>query len=90
MTDKTLTISGKDDSEKLRILADRQSYKVGEEAEVNLHNKGKAGTTLLTWEGDRVLSYKIVPLAAGDNPLKWTVEGSQFPNFTLNASRMTG
>ena len=90
VTDKTLTISGKDDSEKLRILADRQSYKVGEEAEVNLHNKGKAGTTLLTWEGDRVLSYKIVPLAAGDNPLKWTVEGSQFPNFTLNASRMTG
>ena len=90
VTDRRLTISGKDDSEKLRILADRQTFKVGEEASVNLHNKGKTGTTLLTWEGDRVLSYKLMQLVEGDNPLKWAVDGSQFPNFTLNASRMTG
>ena len=90
VADRALTISGKDDAEKLRLLADRQTFKVGEEASVNLHNKGKAGTTLLTWEGDRVLSYKVVQVAEGDNPLKWAVDGAQFPNFTLNASRMTG
>ena len=51
------SISGKKDETKLRLLADRQRYKVGEEASVNLHSRGRAGTALLTWEADRILSY---------------------------------
>lgn len=86
--DLSLQISGDDDTTKLRILADRTRYKVGEEARVNLHSRGATGAALLTWEADRVLSYKIVPLADGDNPVVWTVEGAQFPNFTLSAARM--
>ena len=50
------TISGKKDETKLRLLADRQPYKVGEEASVNLHSRGRAGTALLTWEADRILT----------------------------------
>ena len=49
------TISGKKDETKLRLLADRQRYKVGEEASVNLHSRDRAGTALLTWEADRIL-----------------------------------
>ncbi len=90
VADHALTISGKKDETKLRLLADRQTYKVGEEASVNLHSRGHAGTALLTWEADRILSYKLVTLAEGDNPVGWAVNGAQFPNFTLNAARMAG
>ena len=85
VADRDLTISGKKDETKLRLLADRQSYKVGEEASVNLHSRGRPGTALLTWEADRILTYKLVRLEEGDNPVAWAVDGPQFPNFTLAA-----
>jgi tetratricopeptide (TPR) repeat protein len=88
VADKPLTISGKKDETKLRMLADRQRYKVGEEASVNLHSRDRAGTALLTWEADRILTYKIVRLNEGNNTVAWAVDGAQFPNFTLTATRM--
>ena len=88
LAERLLTISGKKDETKLRILADRTTFKVGESAAVRLVNRGPAGTALLTWEADRILSYKIVPLQEGENALTWDVDGPQFPNFTLAASRM--
>jgi len=56
VADRPLTISGRKDETRLRLLADRQTYKVGEEARVNLHSRGRAGTALLTWEADRILT----------------------------------
>ena len=88
IAERMLTISGKKDETKLRILTDRTTFKVGESAEVRLVNRGPAGTALLTWEADRILSYKIVPLKEGENVLAWEVDGPQFPNFTLAAARM--
>jgi tetratricopeptide (TPR) repeat protein len=88
VADRPILISGKKDETKLRLLADRQSFKVGEEAGVNLHSRDRAGTALLTWEADRILTYKIVTLKEGDNPLSWSIDGAQFPNFTLTATRM--
>ena len=88
LAERLLTISGKKDEMKLRILADRTTFKVGESAAVRLVNRGPAGTALLTWEADRILSYKIVPLREGENALTWDVDGPQFPNFTLAAARM--
>ena len=88
VADRPLLISGKKDETKLRLLADRQRYKVGEEASVNLHSRDRAGTALLTWEADRILTYKIVSLNEGNNPVAWVVDGAQFPNFTLTATRM--
>ena len=85
-----MTISGKKDETKLRILADRQTYKVGEEASVNLYSRGRAGIAVLAWEADRILSYKLVDLRDGDNRVAWVVDGPQFPNFTLTAARMAG
>ncbi|MFO0909329.1 MAG: MG2 domain-containing protein [Isosphaeraceae bacterium] len=87
-TDRALTISGSKDENRLRLLADQQTFKVGEEARVNLHARGGAGTALLTWEADRILSYRIVSLVEGNNSVVWPVEGAQFPNFTLAAARM--
>jgi tetratricopeptide (TPR) repeat protein len=88
VAERAIYVSGKQDETKLRILADRQRYKVGEEASVNLHSRGRAGTCLLTWEADRILSYKLVSVKDGDNPVGWAIDGSQFPNFTLTAARM--
>src|SRR5262249_19551042 len=64
VADRPLVISGKKDETKLRLLADRQRYKVGEEASVNLHSRDRSGTALLTWEADRILTYKIDSLSA--------------------------
>ncbi|HEX3449760.1 MAG TPA: alpha-2-macroglobulin family protein, partial [Isosphaeraceae bacterium] len=88
VADRFLTISGKKDETKLRLLADRQRYKVGEEARINLHSRDRAGTALVTWEADRILSYKIITLKEGDNAIAWEIAGVQFPNFTLTATRM--
>ncbi|HMF35108.1 MAG TPA: MG2 domain-containing protein, partial [Isosphaeraceae bacterium] len=88
VADRAIYVSGKQDETKLRILAERQRYKVGEEASVNLHSRGRAGTALLTWEADRILTYKLVTVSDGDNPIGWAIDGPQFPNFTLTATRM--
>ena len=90
VADRVVTVSGGKDETRLRILADRSTYKVGEEASVNLHARGQGGTALLAWEADRILTYKVVKLQAGDNAVAWAVDGPQFPNFTLTAARMAG
>ena len=42
----------------------------------------------MTWEADRILTYKLVTVSDGDNPIGWAIDGPQFPNFTLTAARM--
>ena len=88
VADRGLEISGKADATRLRLLTDRQSFKIGESASINLHSRSKPGTALLAWEADRILQYKLVPIKEGDNAVTWAVDGPQFPNFTLTASRM--
>ena len=88
LAEKALTISGKKDETKLRLLSDRTTFKAGETAEVRLVNRGGAGTALLTWEADRVLSYRLVAVAEGETKIAWPVDGKEFPNFTLAAARM--
>ncbi len=88
VADRPLTISGKKDETKLRLLADRQRYKVGEEASVNLHSRDRAGTALLTWEADRILSYKIVS-AQGGRQLD-RLGGRRCPVPQLHAHRRLG
>ncbi len=34
------------------------------------------------------MRYQLLPLPTGENALAWAVDGPQFPNFTLTASRM--
>ena len=90
VAERPLTISGKGDADHLRILADRQEFKVGERAAVNLHGRSGTGPALVTWEADRILSYRIVDLKEGDNPVAWDVTAAEAPDFTLTAARMVG
>jgi tetratricopeptide (TPR) repeat protein len=88
VADRSLIVSGKDDETTLRLIADRTSFKVGEPAKINLHSRGRSGPALLTWDADRILSYRIVTLTEGDNEIAWDVDAAQAPNFTLAAARM--
>jgi len=88
VADHPVTVAGKNDDQKLRILADRTDFKVGETASVRLVNRAKAGTALIAWEADRILRYQLFPVQEGENQLNWAVDGPQFPNFALTASRM--
>jgi TolA-binding protein len=88
VADRAISISGKGDPATLHLLADRLRYKVGEDARIRLHTRGRVGPALVTWEADRILSYKIVTLVEGENTLEWPVDNLQFPNFTITATRM--
>ena len=61
-------ISGKEDETRLRLLTDRQSFKVGETASVNLHSRSRPGTALLAWEADRILQYQARADQGGGQP----------------------
>ncbi len=89
VAERSITVSGKDDGQRLRIFTDRSTFSVGEPATVRVHSRSRPGPALLTWEADRILRYRIAPLAEGENPLTWDVDGAQFPNFTLTASKMS-
>lgn len=90
VADREVTISGDKDETRLRILADRTTYRVGDEAKVRLHARGGGGIVLLCWEADKILQYALSEVKEGSNDLSWTVVGGQFPNFTLTAARMAG
>ena len=88
VADHRVTISGRGDADRLRVLADRTDFKVGEAAAVRLVNRGKSGTALVAWEADRIVRYRLFDLKEGENRLDWEVEGPEFPNVSLTASRM--
>lgn len=83
-----LMISGSKSGHELLFLPDQPTWKVGEKAKVNLNSRTRAGTALITWDADRILSYKLVELHAGDNPIEWEVAPAQAPNMSLTATRM--
>ncbi|MDA1015036.1 MAG: MG2 domain-containing protein, partial [Planctomycetota bacterium] len=79
----TLRISGDDDSVRLRILADRHEYNVGETANVQLHWRNKPALALVTFEGARILGHRLVQLTTGANKLSVELVSHFAPNFQL-------
>ena len=86
----TLRISGDDDSVRLRILADRHQYNVGETANVQLHWRNKPALALVTFEGTRILGHRLVKLQTGANRLNVELESQLAPNFQLAVAVMEG
>ncbi len=85
-----LYISGTDDKVRLRILADKHHYKVGEVGKVQLHWREKPALALITYEGAEVLGYKLVELKTGANALDLPLEEKLAPNFDLAVAVMEG
>lgn len=84
-----LTISGEKDDVRLRILADRHTFRSGDTAEVTLHWREPPALALVTFQGARVLDYKLVQLQTGPNKLPIPMVPRLAPNFELAVAVMT-
>lgn len=88
-TSKQLFVSGDDDVVRLRILADRHNYKLGDEAKVRVHWREAPALALVTLQGAKILEYRLVELKTGDNELAIAVKDHLAPNFHLEVNVMT-
>ena len=82
-------ISDENDHVRLRILADRHTFKVGDTAEVQLHWREAPALALVTFQGARVLDYKLVQLERGANKFTIPMSAKLAPNFDLSVAVMT-
>jgi uncharacterized protein YfaS (alpha-2-macroglobulin family)/TolA-binding protein len=82
-------LSDDKDAVRLRMLADKHTFKVGDVAKVNLHWREEPALALVTFQGARVLDYKLVTLKKGDNPLELPMTAALAPNFELAVAVMT-
>ncbi len=83
-----IRISGDKDATRLRILADRHTYKVGENAKVNLHWREQPALALVTFDGASVLGHKLIKLNSGDNELLLPMDSQFAPNVYLSVAVM--
>ena len=85
-----MQISDDKDQVRLRILADRHTFKVGDTAEVQLHWREAPALALVTFQGARVLDYKLVQLETGANKFTIPMTAKLAPNFDLDVAVMAG
>jgi uncharacterized protein YfaS (alpha-2-macroglobulin family)/TolA-binding protein len=86
---RPLQISDDKDAVRLRILADRHTFKVGDTAKVQLHWREPPALALITFQGARVLAYQLVELKTGVNDLPIPMTAKLAPNFELSVAVMT-
>jgi uncharacterized protein YfaS (alpha-2-macroglobulin family)/TolA-binding protein len=85
----SVNVSDDKDSVRLRILADRHTFKVGDTASVQLHWREEPALALVTFQGARILDYKLVQLQKGANKLDIPMTATLAPNFELAVAVMT-
>jgi uncharacterized protein YfaS (alpha-2-macroglobulin family)/tetratricopeptide (TPR) repeat protein len=85
-----VSISGDDDRIRLRLLADKHQYKVGDSAEIKVHWREDPALALVTYEGASILGYQLVTLKKGSNKLTVPMASRLAPNFTLSVAVMHG
>ena len=81
-------ISGDDDRVRLRLLCDRHTFKAGETAHVQLYWREEPALALVTFQGARVLDYRLLPLVKGSNRLEIPMAARLAPNFELAVAVM--
>jgi len=81
-------ISDDKDSVRLRILADKHQYRVGENAQVRLHWRNAPALALVTYEGASILGYRLVELQTGANTVEIPMASELAPNFNLAVAVM--
>ncbi len=82
-------ISDDKDQVRLRILADHHSFKVGDTAKVSVHWRQEPALALVTFQGAKILDYRLVTLNRGDNALEIPMAAELAPNFELVVAVMT-
>ena len=84
-----MQVSGEEDDVRLRILADAHTFKVGDTAAVQIHWREEPALALVTFQGARVLDYRLVELKKGANELAIPMTAQLAPNFELAVAVMT-
>lgn len=79
-------VSDADDATKLRIFAETSHLKVGTETTVKLHSRLEPTLALVTFEGEEIIGYRVQKIEKEFNDLKFAVEHTHFPNFTLGVA----
>ena len=82
-------VSDESDRVRLRILADRHTFRVGDTTTVQLHWREAPALALVTFQGAKVLDYKLVALKEGANELEIPFDAKLAPNFELAVAVMT-
>lgn len=86
--DHLVLISDAEDEVRLRILADRHTYKVGETGQVDIVWRQAPALGLVTFQGTQVLHYQLVHLRTGSNRLAVPMTANLAPNFELAVAVM--
>ena len=81
-------ISDDEDAVRLRILADKHTFKVGDTAKLVVHWREEPALALLTFQGAKVLDYKLIQLKKGPNELSLPMTAILAPNFELSVAVM--
>ncbi len=83
-----MRVSDDDDATKLRLFAKTDTLPVGQAAAVRLHSRIDAKLALLTFEGETILDYRVMPIKKGYNPIALDVAHKHFPNFSVAVAAM--
>ena len=82
----SVAVSDDEDRVKLRFFADSSTGKVGSKLAVRLHSRIGNALALMTFEGEEILSHRIIELKEGYNDVDLTPGHEHFPNFRLSVA----
>ncbi|MBN8460434.1 MAG: tetratricopeptide repeat protein [Verrucomicrobia bacterium] len=89
-TTAAVEVSDASDANKLRLFADSSTLKAGTDTTVRLHSRMASGLALVTFEGETILSYRILNLHQDYNDVPFKVGHDLFPNFRLAVAAIDG
>lgn len=81
-------VSDDSDTVRLRILADRHTFKLGETGKLRIVWREAPATALVTYQGARILGHRLVDLRTGENELQVPMEAALAPNFYLEINAL--
>ncbi|MCA9263196.1 MAG: tetratricopeptide repeat protein [Planctomycetales bacterium] len=84
-----LQVSGDEDAVRLRILAAKHTFRAGDEADIEVHWREAPAVALVTYQGARILGYRLEKLQPGTNVLRVPMTADMAPNCELDISVMT-
>ncbi|PIX39423.1 MAG: hypothetical protein COZ56_17645 [Armatimonadetes bacterium CG_4_8_14_3_um_filter_58_9] len=87
--ERFVTVVGEDDKFKLRILSDKDSFKVGDTADLRVVSRAAKNLALVTYEGEVIYEYQVVGLDTGDNEVRVSMTGKLSPGFVMAVSMMS-
>ncbi|MHB8899311.1 MAG: MG2 domain-containing protein [Thermoguttaceae bacterium] len=87
--ERVVQVSDDKDRVRLRILADRHTFNVGDTAKINVLWREEPALALVTFQGAKILDYRLVTLGNGPNTLEIPMAAHLAPNFELAVAVMT-